>query len=59
MFKKQFNSIYVYCRLTMHQTLVSQNKHFALRGLHESKSISQSKFGGKIEQCRQERVEGD
>lgn len=59
MFKKQFNSIYIYCRLTMHQTLVSQNKHFALRGLHASKSILQSTFGAKIEQCGQERVEGD
>lgn len=59
MFKKQFNSIYIYCRLTMHQTLVSQNKYFALRGLHASKSVSQSAFGAKIEQRRQERVEGD
>lgn len=59
MFKKQFNSIYIYCKLTMHQTLVSQNKYFALRGLHTSQSVSQSAFGAKIEQCRQERVEGD
>lgn len=59
MFKEQFNSINIYCWLTMHLMLGPENKHFDLRGLYVSKSIPQSVFGAKIEHYRQGRAEGD